>query len=302
MWSDYAEKMCKSPTYGSVRDERIFMQMSNPGLEILTIKDLVGAGKWANRQEKEDAKKSAPRYVNFGSYCAEEYADDLPVSIWMREAKDCNGSSVNNMGVQLKKWIERAALADERQGMTAVFGGGSTLVTVDNKPLFDATHTTFNGDVYSNIVNVNNVVLGAPTPTEIEKAVENVVTLALTQKDEDGEPMSQCFDKMIMLASPDLFVTLTKALTNRNGFCCTPDNIQFAGTAGMTILQNPYLDPKTAIFINSNKAIFRDQVLPLTTDFVEAKYQANYESVYRGRYRTRYGAYKAQGIWKLNFA
>lgn len=296
MWSDMVSDGMKNPNVASVTDSRIFKQMNNTGLYKLDIMEVVGAGKWANRQEKEDVKKSAPKYVNFGSYCAEEYADDLPVSIWVEEMNSPHMG--NQMATHIRKWVAKARKADERNGFSILNNG---LTTVDGQTLFSTTHTTANGDVYSNIINIA-ATAAAATPVDIETAVQDGMTALFSQKDEDGLPMDAGINP-ILLTSADLFIKVSKAVTTRGGVaCCDANGVQFVGTAGLTVMFSNFLTAGSMYLINENAGLVRDVVKPLQVRYLDGLYQDNWESVYRGRFIHRYFAYRGQGIIKFQFA
>jgi hypothetical protein len=275
LWANDVAENCKNPTVASVNDSRIFKQLNNTGVYRLDWVELTGMGDWGVKAEKQNVIKGAPSLSNERSYCPAFFYKDLPVTDKMRMMN--NSSSI--ISASIKKFIKAARRTDEKAGFSLITNAPYSLAE-------------------NNLVQITAATAGAVTIAEWEKLVEAGAQALMIQEDADGNPV-ECFDPTLVLTNRRDFMALSKALNLRTDGCCSVNNQQYSGIAGLRMQINVYAEGNENFLLNSTSTLYRDIVYPLTVVYRDHMYNDNWEAFYRGKFVHRYFQADKLGLVKM---
>lgn len=269
-----------APSFTSVFDPMVFRQKTSMR-DGENTEVFAGTGIWGESQAEQGKPDDTEFQVGQARYIQNrQWFQDLPIANTLME-DDQYGviqEAVAGMG-------DKAYLTQQIEGMGLYRNAFGSTLTNDGVSLISASHVNLNGDT------VSNLLTGDLTPDNLEEGISR----AAEQVDQRGEVTG--FMPKVLLVPHRLWKTAIE-ITKSELISDSANNAinWFSSEFNLIVKMSAYLGAvqggsDTAWFLlGDSHTVIRQERLPVTTEYVEPKYNDGYTAKYRGRYRETYAA------------
>lgn len=283
-FSEYMQ--APGPQFATASDPYVFRQKTTDRSGENTEVGQDG-GEWTkNNAESGIPAEATPRVGDAKFQLVEKWMQDLPIPQDYIE-DELYGTIEENV----RKMALKAKNTQDKNAAGIYRGAFTTSTTNNGTALCSATQSNLNGDT------VDNLVSGALSETTLNTAITKLVE----QVDQAGDITGH--EAHCLVVPPALFKTACEIVDSelRSGTANNDDNI-YSSKYGIVVKQLKHLGAAangsdTAWFLLSKyHNVCRWVRIPVTTSYVEPKYETGHVGKYRGRFREVVAAITYEGL------